>query len=144
MSNEMEYFAEAVSSFFNVERLQSAAGGMNTYVQLYTLSCFLLYILHVTGVGTGGCKVRNNYHHNHFLFCSSRFLINLTPHSHTWTLSICFRRHCMYNHRVYNRIVIRLTWAVEVLVLFTFMAFLYFSLDVVMDYAIMKTNPRIT
>ncbi|XP_078331723.1 uncharacterized protein LOC111117935 [Crassostrea virginica] len=30
MSNEMEYFAEAVSSFFNVERLQSAAGGMNT------------------------------------------------------------------------------------------------------------------
>lgn len=29
MSNEMEYFAEAVSSFFNVERLRSAAGGMN-------------------------------------------------------------------------------------------------------------------
>lgn len=141
----MEYFAEAVSSFFNVERLQSAAGGMNTYVQLYTLSCYLLYILHVTGVGTGGCKVRNNYHHNHFLFCSSRFLINLAPHP-PLTLSICFRRHCMYNHRVYNRIVIRLMWAVEVLVLllFTFMAFLYFSLDVVMDYAIMKTNPRIT
>lgn len=94
----------------------------------------------------GVCKVRNNYHHNHFLFCSSRFLINLapTPLSHTCTLSIWFRRHCMYNHRVYNRIVIRLTWAVGVLILFTFMAFLYFSLDVVMDYAIMKTNPRIT
>lgn len=30
------------------------------------------------------------------------------PHSHTCTLSIGFRRHCMYNHRVYNRIVIRL------------------------------------
>lgn len=47
MSNEMEYFAEAVSSFFNVERLRSAAGGMNMYVHLYTLFCFLLYILHV-------------------------------------------------------------------------------------------------
>ena len=34
MSNEMEYFAEAVSSFFNVERLQSAAGGMNTYANV--------------------------------------------------------------------------------------------------------------
>lgn len=34
----------------------------------------------------------------------------------------------MYNHRVYNRIVIRLTWAVEVLVLFTFMAFFVFFL----------------
>lgn len=34
----------------------------------------------------------------------------------------------MYNDRVYNRIVIRLTWAVEVLVLFTFMAFFVFFL----------------
>ena len=38
MSNEMEYFAEAVSSFFNVERLQSAAGGMNTYAKVSFLS----------------------------------------------------------------------------------------------------------
>uniref|UniRef100_K1RD91 Uncharacterized protein n=1 Tax=Magallana gigas TaxID=29159 RepID=K1RD91_MAGGI len=38
MSNEMEYFAEAVSSFFNVERLQSAAGGMNTS-PIFTVTC---------------------------------------------------------------------------------------------------------
>lgn len=62
----------------------------------------------------------------------------------------------MYSHRVYNgfemkqytielkiNIIVFLKWVVEVL--FTVMVFFcIFALDVVMDYAMVKTNPGIT
>lgn len=63
----------------------------------------------------------------------------------------------MYSHRVYNgfemkqytielkiNIIVFLKWVVGVL--FTVMVFFFciFALDVVMDYAMVKTNPGIT